>query len=166
MPSFFTDGRLYYQRNSPGEPQRGESPPQFLQGHQQGRGPGEKRPTKHMSCPVPVRQEELKQSRKDQSGPYKTSLGGQVYTPCATNIISVEDKSNAHLEVRSNERPVASGRPSPYIIRAGGVETARNRKSRVQPYKRWSKGTTQEGVHSRAINATWINWRIVQARNR
>ncbi|GFY70186.1 hypothetical protein TNIN_81891 [Trichonephila inaurata madagascariensis] len=30
---------------------RGESPPLFIQGPEQGRGPGEKRPTKDLSCP-------------------------------------------------------------------------------------------------------------------
>ncbi|GFY56560.1 hypothetical protein TNIN_421461 [Trichonephila inaurata madagascariensis] len=79
---------------------RGESPPQFLQGHQQRRGPGEKRPTEDMSCPespVPVQSEELRWPRKDQSVPDKSSLGGQVHTPCATRRIQEQSRTSISL---------------------------------------------------------------------
>ncbi|GFX70939.1 hypothetical protein TNCV_1689221 [Trichonephila clavipes] len=110
---------------------RGESPPLFIQGHQQGRGPVEKRPTKDMSCPqssVPVHQEEQKQLTKDKSCPESlvqtSNPGGQVHTPCATNVISAEDeqsRSNPYPlrnQMRGNERLAASGRTSPFIKRA------------------------------------------------
>ncbi|GFT43659.1 hypothetical protein NPIL_602821 [Nephila pilipes] len=44
-----------------------------------------------------------------------------------------------------SESQVATGRTSPYLTRAGGVETARSRKSRFRPYKRRNgKRTAQE----------------------
>ncbi|GFR16280.1 hypothetical protein TNCT_515101 [Trichonephila clavata] len=75
--------------------QRGECHPQFRQGHQQGRGPVEKKSTKDRASPqspVPVRHEHMRQSGNDQFGPDKSNWGGQVPMSCVTNVSAREDK--------------------------------------------------------------------------